>query len=58
LAISASQARMCASCGIAASGGTLVVQDVADPAARWRDLSAFARCVEAATRQLASPSSA
>jgi hypothetical protein len=49
---------MCASCGIAASGGTLVVQDVADPAARWRDLSAFARCVEAATRQLASPSSA
>jgi nucleoside 2-deoxyribosyltransferase len=45
-------------CGIAASGGTLVVQEVADPAARWRDLSAFARCVEAATRQLASPSSA
>ncbi|MCK8783642.1 nucleoside 2-deoxyribosyltransferase [Roseomonas sp. NAR14] len=48
--------------GIRASGGLLVLQAVPAPA-RWRDLAAFERCVEAAARsprraQLASASSA
>lgn len=33
--------------GIAASGGTLIVQEV-EPAQRWSDLSVFERCVRAA----------
>jgi nucleoside 2-deoxyribosyltransferase len=41
--------------GVAASGGALVLRAVADGPGRWRDLDAFARCVELAVARLLSP---
>jgi hypothetical protein len=40
--------------GIRAAGGTFETEPV-PPAARWRDLTAFTRCVIAAARLLRNP---